>query len=369
MNFWEPLCRNFSDLRSQLSTGPVTTVASTSSSPQHTVITISDVSEEWKKGIKLDGQLAWADAIRAVGEDDSNLIISGDALEYNDHLKVSINDLLMEEWFDANFRMNLSPEVALFRAGAEAGYGKHLKHSENSTKQIHRSVLYISCGEIRLSRGAFEATESLKKEVAGALLLPEDNDIYQALQTIFQKYGYFYPSTILIEGSNEDRMENRRDAGIHIGLGPVELGIGGSSNHLYSKVKAEILQGKNLQAIGGCPHILVNESCELENWTNTIKSKPKIIQYRHIQPLYHLLEDDQRQKIQQIYDGAKHSGVIRYNRILSMKNDYYPVPISVDDLRRVPNYFNRVIPHTGNEEVDYPGATTFQRKQRDSGLV
>ncbi|KAG0192598.1 hypothetical protein DFQ28_008596 [Apophysomyces sp. BC1034] len=90
-----------------------------------------------------------------------------------------------------------------FISGSKAAYSERIKnHTQLVTKTKNPyNVAYVTYKEIHYYDEFVQPTEKFKKAIANALQADiEDNERYRALQDVFQRFGYYYPSAIRYGG-------------------------------------------------------------------------------------------------------------------------------------------------------------------------
>ncbi|KAF7732367.1 hypothetical protein EC973_005263 [Apophysomyces ossiformis] len=313
-----------------------------------------DGTEEWRKCLLFNGQLAPEEAIKPIDEEDyTKLLTRSNRMEYIDEIKVSTTELVNYQSFDADFRLNLLPEIAMFKAGANIGFRRTRCNSSASRSEIHRSVLYLSCAELSLSRALVEPTASFKTDVEKALQETSNNKQRQALQEVFKRYGFLYASKIFIGGritydhvkatTSEERSKNNHgNAGFFAGAENVGASSRISRTALKSKILNYLQQNKHVEIIGGGLSQVINLESDVDKWLESIKENPKIIRYTDIQPIYNLLGENQRQRIKTLYEDASNVDTVRYNHPLNMKHRTHLGPFSLEEAGPI-NHLGRVL--------------------------
>ncbi|KAF7727891.1 hypothetical protein EC973_006890 [Apophysomyces ossiformis] len=328
------------------------------------------MSDTWKKGLHLDGRSAEAIAIRVADYNMDRLLIQSDSILYVNNIEVKGENISVVQAFDQEFRMNLPFDVSTFRAGAVATYRQIDNKTHMTVRQTRRSTVYAICAEVCLSPELIAPTFELKLAVNQALARPNQKEKYQALQRVFEQYGYFYAAKLLIgshiglkEKKTVDAVSRDRKtgAGIDVEAGPAKATISGSIMDIKTKIAMGIDMSETLEVIGGA-HTLLNGSRDLASWAATVHQNPVIVMFKDVRPIYKLLDENQAEQVKEIYEDFGNFDVIRYNRYLIPRHDYYQVPIIVDDLRRVRDYLGGRLYPAGETETDSSANLIFERE-------
>ncbi|KAG0167742.1 hypothetical protein DFQ30_005712 [Apophysomyces sp. BC1015] len=267
-----------------------------------------------------------------------------------------------------------------FISGAEGAYKERSLTYEqqpiNSGAPYH--TVYVTCKEVRdpyniyqkkkklhLYDEFIQATSQFKECITKALQTEGDfYDKYYALQDVFQQFGYYYPSTIRFggrvtckvpprteqeqgasQGNNfgavlETPYKNSGDPEpvLHMTAEPeeinqenintndreTELGLEKDVSKTITVTAFEntFERSEYLNAIGGRSEELLRKN--VKKWINTIASSQTTILFKGLRPLYELLDDEQRSKVQQIYESVVFTDEhIRYNYLLEMTTHEY----------------------------------------------
>ncbi|KAG0180975.1 hypothetical protein DFQ28_000239 [Apophysomyces sp. BC1034] len=286
-----------------------------------------------------------------------------------DHVKrypKGVKDIESHLSLDIDTKHELPGSVG-FISGSEGAY-KELsvahKHHYPKTETVY-DVAYVTYKELYLYDEFIQPTNQFKEAINKALLVGnEDQDTYYALQDIFQRFGYYYPSSIqfgIIIGT-----EYTFNCLSHILGGRLALNVpphGPEDKHPIQDKDLEIFFDKTSETSSDSePKIVEIPQLEVDNqddpqletdnqenpklesgtaiycafkggdsvalllndvkgWLSTIESNQTITQRRGLKPVYELLDEEQRHKIQQTYEniilGDKR---VRYNYLLEMKN-------------------------------------------------
>ncbi|KAG0181761.1 hypothetical protein DFQ28_002564 [Apophysomyces sp. BC1034] len=216
-----------------------------------------------------------------------------------------------------------------FKAGAEAAYKERLQSCKQDSTKPGESfhVAYIAYKELHLHDDLIKASDGFKNSIDEALQAgPYDNDKYSALQNVFQRFGFYYPSTIVLGGrmiynvDNDDCRDDRyKDSRTNTDEGPIihEIdaseensdleGVGcsaetkeGSKCNAVDELAASLQKHHLREAIGGDSYLLLWN--DVDGWIDSIKSNNVIVQLKGLKPLYELLDKDKRFQVQQIYE-------------------------------------------------------------------
>ncbi|KAF7723029.1 hypothetical protein EC973_002405 [Apophysomyces ossiformis] len=219
------------------------------------------------------------------------------------------------------------PGSAGFRAGAEAIYRERSNIGRKApiTPQKPYHTMYITYAELHLYDELIQASDSFKKAIDEALQAnAADHGRYYALQNVFQRFGFYYPSTIIFGGrivrnaGDDIEQERQNDNGPLI----TEIGennkAGKEGDSVIASLKASLKEGELWETIGGDGHLLLWH--DIDNWIESIQSNQVAIQHKGLKPLYELLDKDQRRQVQQIYeDIILDDDYVAYNYTLETK--------------------------------------------------
>ncbi|KAG0180992.1 hypothetical protein DFQ29_009600 [Apophysomyces sp. BC1021] len=236
-----------------------------------------------------------------------------------------------------------------FISGSKAAYSERIKnHTQLVTKTKNPyNVAYVTYKEIHYYDEFVQPTEKFKKAIANALQADiEDNERYRALQDVFQRFGYYYPSAIRYGGRIAyeiyPAIEEKRE---------IEGGGYDSTQKTHAATNNELIQQKTYhpehsndlikvssdlfrkctpsdvektlkksdcwEAVGGESHLLFCDG--VESWIKTVESNQTLIQLKNLKPIYELLDSETRLSIQHIYENIIiQDQYICYNYSLAM---------------------------------------------------
>ncbi|KAG0180171.1 hypothetical protein DFQ28_001488 [Apophysomyces sp. BC1034] len=221
-------------------------------------------------------------------------------------------------------------------------------------------VAYVTYKEFHLYDKFIQPTSQFKEAINNALLVGKnDLDTYAALQDTFQRFGYYYPSSVQIGGriafdtfsqDQEDQHstqgkdltdvyedsgndgENREPLILDITQSEednqdhVKLESGGaivkseqrlSKETVTSAVEKSLAKSKQWNSIGGDSVALLSN--DIKSWINTVESNQTVTQRRGLKPMYELLDKEQRDKVQQTYENViLEDNFIRYDYLVEL---------------------------------------------------
>ncbi|KAF7728590.1 hypothetical protein EC973_005816 [Apophysomyces ossiformis] len=225
------------------------------------------------------------------------------------------------------------------------------------------SLLYIFAGvteknvQLHLHHEYIQPSAQFSLAVQQALNFgTNDSEKYFALQDVFQRFGYYYPSitrmggrviceiesddskeqsiwdsTIKTGGKQEEKEEIPREVtetaefGETNALAKWSESLTEVNSLLYTKenvaIQKAVDKSSHWQAIGGDSQLLLWQ--DVENWVETLESNPVVIQRRSLKPLYELLDVDTRQKVQDIYEQV----------VVNEQNLIYNYPVTIKDCK------------------------------------
>ncbi|KAG0179679.1 hypothetical protein DFQ29_001815 [Apophysomyces sp. BC1021] len=273
------------------------------------------------------------------------------------------------------------PGSAGFLFGSEGEYKERSITRENhcSKTEAAYDVAYVTYKELNLYDEFIQPTSQFKEAINKALLVgKEDRDTYYALQNVFQRFGYYYPSSILIgitistkyvfnhsfhivggriafsvSSQNQEDHHPAQDKDLEIFF---DMPLKSSSDHTPEIVEIPQLETNNQEnaklesggavikseqrlskatvtnviekslaksehwnSIGGNSVVLLWK--DVKGWINTVESNQTVTQRRELKPVYELLDEEQRHKVQQTYENIiLDDGRVRYNYLLELTN-------------------------------------------------
>ncbi|KAF7731436.1 peptide-N4-(N-acetyl-beta- glucosaminyl)asparagine amidase [Apophysomyces ossiformis] len=240
-------------------------------------------------GVYLDGSLARKQAI-CLSEADPDF----DTISFIDNLQhctcsisIDYGGNIVEKAFMANDFFVSPPGTYGYKAGAEAHYNKrkmHLSHEENS--RTHYKVDYVACAELSFGKDCLTVTDSFHEK-------------YFALQEVFGNFGYYYPSKILFGGRIIRRENNHTSS--------CESDITGDASNIISILG------------GDCDEFIRSG---YDAWIDSIKLSPAIIQFKCLNPIYDLLEEEELRQVREVYERViLEDNYLYYNYPLRMSNN------------------------------------------------
>ncbi|KAG0164846.1 hypothetical protein DFQ30_009321 [Apophysomyces sp. BC1015] len=257
------------------------------------------------------------------------------------------------------------PGSAGFVLGSEGVYKEQsIAHEHHYSKpEATYNVAYVT---LHLYDGFIRLTSQFKEAINKALLVgKEDHDTYYALQDVFQRFGYYYPSSIQIGGrialsvssQNQEDQNSAQDKDLDIFFGElsehsvvhetqiveipqlevdnqesVELESNGdivktdkslSKNLVINAIETSLAQSNHWSSLGRCAFqggdsdVLLSN--DIKGWINTVKLNQTTVQRQGLKPVYELLDEEQRHKVQQTYENVIIEDVrVRYDYVLEV---------------------------------------------------
>ncbi|KAF7723834.1 hypothetical protein EC973_001559 [Apophysomyces ossiformis] len=151
-------------------------------------------------------------------------------------------------------------------------------------------VMYVTYRELIFDPKFVKATVSFKEAVAKALGMETKDKKYKELQTVFQRFGYFYPSSISLGGSILYPTKSRSLSDTL----SFEEEIQAIDTMLSSSRRQDV------HTLGGDINLT---GCQ--NWIDSVRVNQSRIRFKKLRPLYELLDDPQRMEVLQLYDEHK----------------------------------------------------------------
>ncbi|KAG0171674.1 hypothetical protein DFQ30_000633 [Apophysomyces sp. BC1015] len=251
-----------------------------------------------------------------------------------------------------------------FVSGSDGAYkerGIAIEHHCSKTETT-QDIAYVTCKELQLYDDFIQPTSQFKESIKSALLVGrEDHNTYCALQDVFQRFGYYYPSSVQIGGrvvfkvpsqNPEDQsptqgktFENAYKQSLETGTdhGPeiVEITQAEPDNQEYlgsessgavvkndqrlskeikiNAIENLLTKSERWNSIGGDSVLLLLNN--VKGWINTVELNQTITQHKGLRPIYELLDEEQRHKIRKTYESIiLKDGRVRYGYPLELTN-------------------------------------------------
>ncbi|KAG0174500.1 hypothetical protein DFQ30_004133 [Apophysomyces sp. BC1015] len=217
-----------------------------------------------------------------------------------------------------------------FVLGSEGAYKERCisrEHHYSKTESLH-DVAY--------------PTQQFKEAINKALLVGrEDQDTYLALQDVFQLFGYYYPSSIqigiiicaeyipaaysiliyqkpkiveIIQSENDNREDSNSESCRVV----VKTDQSLSKETVINAIEKSLANSGHWSSIGGDSSILLSN--DVKSWINTVEANQTVTQFRGLKPIYELLAEDQRHKVQQTYENViLEDGRVLYGYLLEVE--------------------------------------------------
>ncbi|KAF7729348.1 hypothetical protein EC973_004604 [Apophysomyces ossiformis] len=159
-----------------------------------------------------------------------------------------------------------------------------------ATRGVRYFVLYAICSELILHKNNVTVTDDFKEAVRKALGSESDKKRYRALQDVFGRFGYYYPSSILLGGR------------ILYKLSPVDPPeswlVNNGTSAINTAIKKETyLSDSNIEKIGGGTMFM-----DAQEWIDSVKENQQRVQFTELKPIYELLDEELRLKVLRLYE-------------------------------------------------------------------
>ncbi|KAF7724506.1 hypothetical protein EC973_000957 [Apophysomyces ossiformis] len=314
-------------------------------------------------GMHFDGIDAQYQAIELVNDDISSpMVMLRDFYDqpYVEHTKQhgrDLKDVQRRTTVDVDAELEFAKNF-YFNLGAQAAWKERKATSSHCRGNIEQAydVVYVIYKELFLPDGLLQPTAHFKEAITNALQVGNlDSNTYYALQDVFQRFGYYYPTRVQIGGKlilpssskDKSKMQATREFGIkerfesyirmceamelndmsHVernkqGNIPSEDDESATAIVQYNQqlvchfangeLAKSIARTKGLSAVGGDGTSLLWN--DLNMWIYSVGSNQVIIRRKDLRPLYHVLDKWQRQKVRQTYKNiVLTDDRIRYN--------------------------------------------------------
>ncbi|KAG0187877.1 hypothetical protein DFQ28_005711 [Apophysomyces sp. BC1034] len=218
-------------------------------------------------------------------------------------------------------------------------------HNYSETENTY-SVLYLQIYD-EFIKPTSQFQEMINKALEAG---KDDNDTYHALQGIFQRFGYYYPTRVQIgiislaesvfgrlfcmlggrialhipSLSQEDESQTQ-DKDLKNSYGQYSESDAESKTGILdiTQLEEENQEYMDLENIcmfeGGDSVVLLSNG--VKAWIDTVESNQTVIQHREFKPVYELLGEEQRHKVQHIYENVIIEDMrVRYDYVLELKS-------------------------------------------------
>ncbi|KAF7724240.1 hypothetical protein EC973_001196, partial [Apophysomyces ossiformis] len=212
-----------------------------------------------------------------------------------------------------------------FTAAAKAIYDEMSEEAEPILNKKYRALVLVSSAKMKLGPKNIKLTPAFTKDIQEALDMPGEDKSkqYDALQCVFQKYGFYYPTRIAFgaklvfeiepyswltnyseestewseewsEGWSEEESEEESDNGIRFSA----IGINRSISE-EEQDRITQLAEQNLQRIVA-DDIMWSEGMDFNHC-----KEPKVVLRGKFRPLYDLLDKSTRRKVINIWETSR----------------------------------------------------------------
>ncbi|KAG0173044.1 hypothetical protein DFQ28_009083 [Apophysomyces sp. BC1034] len=293
-------------------------------SPENTIEEYTSLPERklkipsgWDKGIMYNGEESIDAAFKLTNEEDRFKLLqtySGATLSIDGNSSHNKDTNQRGAAFGIHFKFDC-PIASEFTKAAKATYEDGNQVVMSTKDKTESTLLTLVCGEINLNPDNIKPTVSFLMAIDKALKHRDKEDQFVALQEVFQRYGYYYPTTIKF-GKSHCRIPNY-SADI--------------LNRSLDKVLEFAEQNvKNLRVIGGDDTELLHS---VSKWTQSVENNQKVVFRTNMSPIYDLLDFVRKRKILDIYKPDENHDHIRYGNLYSMLHVNYGRCMYVDDER------------------------------------
>ncbi|KAF7720937.1 hypothetical protein EC973_005761, partial [Apophysomyces ossiformis] len=268
---------------------------------------ISMLPSGWDSGIFYNGRECGVSSFELVNNQDLPHMI--DAYQSTEILGVTTDPSLKDTF---RLAVAVAPE---FTAAAKALYDEMNEDAESVSDNQYRALVLVSSGEMKLGRKDIKLAPAFTKAVQEALDAPGEDKSkqYDALQHVFQKYGFYYPTRIAFGGKlvfEGDTYSWFSDASKEHGE-KYDRGFPFSDINIDKRISEEEqakitqLAEQNLQHIVADGGDESKISCGLKEWISTIAKNPKVVFRGKFRPLYDLLDKSTRRKVINIWETSR----------------------------------------------------------------
>ncbi|KAG0190163.1 hypothetical protein DFQ28_002411 [Apophysomyces sp. BC1034] len=326
-----------------------------------------DSFPEIPKGLHFDGIEAEHQAIELTRDGTSSKMImlrNFSNLPNLEHVKLYMKDSKeIENYLSLDIDTNRKlPGDAGFVAGSKGAYKErsHACESYHSKTKAIYDIAYVTYKELHLYDELIQPTKQFQQAVDKALLVGrDDQDTYYALQDVFQRFGYYYPTSVYIGGrivlkvflqnqvnqlsirlkDSQNVLEKASEIGAEKSPTIVAIAQSKKNNHNNTKSKSDgaiikvnqtiskavvtgaieksLTKSERWNSIGGDSVLLLLN--DVKGWMNTVKRSQTITKRRGIKPIYELLSEEQRHKVQQTYENVfLEDDRVRYDCMLEL---------------------------------------------------
>ncbi|KAF7724496.1 hypothetical protein EC973_000946 [Apophysomyces ossiformis] len=250
------------------------------------------------RGVHFDGLLSERDAVEWIDEEYISdlmkpMVVQGEprieCLVRRTDLSTSLNT---HSFLPDNFPEGIE-QVPGF-ADAAMGYyiNKNRARLQSETKRQRYFVMYVSYKELIFDPKYLKPTDDFKLAVAKALNMKDDEEKYKELENVFSRFGYYYPSSILLGGRIAYETRFCHPTGDSLSRSDLEdLEVLLYIHHMATGV----------DTVGGS-----STSAGYQGWIDSVRNNQKRIRYKSLRPIYEVLDQEQRDQILRLYDRKRH---------------------------------------------------------------
>ncbi|KAF7724483.1 hypothetical protein EC973_000933 [Apophysomyces ossiformis] len=249
------------------------------------------------KGVFFDGSQSDEDAVELISENYIGKWMKVLAREGRPHISCMVRRARLSA---STYTHGFLPGDSMDEPEKESGFMQAaIAHYIDSNRTKLRSkiqeftyfVMYVTYQKLVLDPKYVKTTDNLKQAITKALSVKTDKEKYWQLQKVFQRFGYLYPSSILLGGRIMYRTNTRRPA-----------------DDLLPKVEIETIDrllqqnnyGQDIDIVGGSA---IFEGCA--DWIHSVQTRQARIRFGSMKPMYELLDQDQQVQILRLYEMNK----------------------------------------------------------------
>ncbi|KAF7724243.1 hypothetical protein EC973_001199 [Apophysomyces ossiformis] len=244
------------------------------------------------KGIYYDGSLAAEDAVEIIKDSEINTLTV--SLKYQGKPQVEwmtrktglSASIHADAFLPDHFLNEVEPLCGFTQTAIEEYIEASGLRGQQTIREETYFAMYVVYRELALPSGHIKATDNLSVAVAKALAMEDELERYHELRKVFRRFGYYYPTSILLGG---------RITLDHVP--PKFSSIMSETDAIEEISRLLSSRRENFDVIGG-DTIVGN----YQNWIDSIEDDQARIQFKSMRPLYEILEADQRGQVQRLFD-------------------------------------------------------------------
>ncbi|KAF7730414.1 hypothetical protein EC973_002220 [Apophysomyces ossiformis] len=246
------------------------------------------------KGLFFDGSLSSEDAVEWLNEIHIphllKLASSGGKprIDYVDRRTSLLADAYTHAFLPTQFVDGSESQSSFMKAAMNHYIELNRVKLQSKIPDERYLVMYVTYRELLFDRKYIKATESLTRAVDKALHMDTESEKYNELVKVFDRFGYYYPSSVSLGGRIMYRIKS------------CDSLDWSSCDDKMDKLDSILLNRDYADAINIIGGNATITRCQ--EWVESVKTNQNRIYFNSVRPMYEVLEEDQREQVLRIYD-------------------------------------------------------------------